>query len=116
MALEQGLDRKKEVSAKMKDWIYRPSKADLITELETLGIDADRTVDNLRRRFSRYIDQHPNEFRAAAPTVSRESLAAPAPPSDPDLRPAKVMSQMRKWGLHFDGKDPWAFLERINEL
>jgi hypothetical protein len=26
------------------------------------------------------------------------------------------MSQMRKWGIHFDGKDPWGFLERITEL
>jgi len=116
MAPEQGLDRKKEVSAEMKDWIYWLSKADLVTELETLGIDADGTVDDLRRRLSRYVDQHPDEFRAAALTVSRESSVAPAPPPDPDMRPAKVMSQMRKWGLHFDGKDFWSFLERIDEL
>jgi len=116
MAPEQGLDRKKEASAEMKDWIYRLSKADLVSELETLGIDTDGTVDDLRRRLSRYVDQHPDEFRAATPTVSSESPATPAPPPDPDTRPAKVMSQMRKWGLHFDGKDPWAFLERIDEL
>jgi len=118
MAPEQGLDRKKEASAEMKDWIYKLSKADLITELETLGLDADGTVEDLRRRLSRYVDQHPDEFRAAAPTVSRETPATTAPPpaADPELRPAKVMSQMRKWGLHFDGKDPWAFLERVDEL
>jgi len=118
MAPEQGLDRKKEASAEMKDWIYKLSKAELIAELETLGIDADGTVEDLRRRLSRYVDQHPDEFRAAAPTVIREPPAAPTPPpaTDPDMRPAKVMSQMRKWGLHFDGKDPWAFLERVDEL
>ncbi|XP_077280405.1 uncharacterized protein LOC143907461 [Temnothorax americanus] len=26
------------------------------------------------------------------------------------------MNQMGKWGLHFEGKDPWSFLERIDEL
>jgi len=26
------------------------------------------------------------------------------------------MNQIRKWGCHFDGKDPFAFLERIEEL
>jgi len=56
MAPEQGLDRKKEASAEMKDWIYKLSKADLITELETLGLDADGTVEDLRRRLSRYVD------------------------------------------------------------
>jgi len=30
--------------------------------------------------------------------------------------PAKVMNQIRKWGCHFDGKDPLAFLERVEEL
>jgi len=36
--------------------------------------------------------------------------------SDSNIRPAKVINQMRKWGLHFKGKDSWAFLERIEEL
>ena len=29
---------------------------------------------------------------------------------------AKVMDQMRKWNCHFDGKDLYTFLERVNEL
>ena len=28
----------------------------------------------------------------------------------------KAIEQMRKWGLHFDGKDAYSFLERIEEL
>lgn len=40
----------------------------------------------------------------------------PTPRDDSDLRPPKVANQMRKWGLHFEGKDPWAFLERVEEL
>lgn len=27
-----------------------------------------------------------------------------------------LLEQMRKWGLNYDGRDPYAFLERINEL
>jgi len=26
------------------------------------------------------------------------------------------MNQIRKWGCHFDGRDPLSFLERIEEL
>ena len=28
----------------------------------------------------------------------------------------KVIDQMRKWGLHFDGRDAYSFLERLEEL
>jgi len=35
-------------------------------------------------------------------------------PKLPD--PATILNQIRKWGLHFDGKDPLAFLERLDEL
>jgi len=93
MASEQGLVRKKKASAEMEDWTYRLAKVDLINELRALSID------------SRYVDQRPDEFCAAA-----------APSPDLDLRPATVISQMRKWGLHFDGKNPWTFLERIEVL
>ena len=27
----------------------------------------------------------------------------------------RVMEQMRKWGLHFDGRDAYSFLERLEE-
>ena len=29
---------------------------------------------------------------------------------------AKILNQMRKWGCQFDGRDPVAFLERVDEL
>ena len=29
---------------------------------------------------------------------------------------AKIINQMRKWSCHFDGKNPLAFLERVEEL
>lgn len=30
--------------------------------------------------------------------------------------PAPILNQIRKWGLHFDGKDRLSFLERVEEL
>ncbi|KMQ92682.1 hypothetical protein RF55_7293 [Lasius niger] len=35
-------------------------------------------------------------------------------PAQPD--PATVLNQIRKWDLHFDGRDPFAFLEQLSEL
>lgn len=48
--------------AMSKEWIYRLSKSELVTELETLGIDTDGTINDLRRRMSQYT-QHPDVFR-----------------------------------------------------
>jgi len=104
MAPKQRLVRKKEASAKKKDWIYWLSKADLETELDIDGNLDACTTDLAAMSIS-------TSMSFAAPTVSSEPPAAPSPPPDPDLRPAKVMSQMWKWVLHFDGKDPWSFLE-----
>lgn len=39
----------------------------------------------------------------------------PSPAPFPD-NTAKIMNQIRKWGCHFDGKNPVAFLERVDEL
>jgi len=90
MVPEQGLVRKKEAHTEMKDWIYRLSKGDLITELDIFGIDADKNLDDLRW-LSRYVDQHSDEFRAAVPTVNIEQPVALVLPPDPDLRPVKMM-------------------------
>nr|XP_012234646.1 PREDICTED: uncharacterized protein K02A2.6-like [Linepithema humile] len=38
------------------------------------------------------------------------------PPALSIIERAKLLNQMRKWGLHFDGKDPFSFLERVEEL
>ncbi|KMQ88475.1 hypothetical protein RF55_12034 [Lasius niger] len=48
------------------------------------------------------------------------TLSLPVPPiqvpAGPIVVDSKVIGQMRKWGCHFDGKDPMAFLEQIAEL
>jgi len=45
---------------------------------------------------------------------------SPLPPPPAELASgtshSKAMNQIRKWGCHFDGRDPLSFLERVNEL
>ena len=135
MAPEQGPDRKGGKTAGLKGWIYDLHKDELLIEMETVGLSTEGNLDVLRQRMSRYVDDHPDEFRASAtappatsePTTTPSApllrpprlVIQPAPPvtrAEDDLPPAKIMSQMRKWGVQFDGKDPWGFLERVEEL
>jgi len=76
-----------------------------------------------------YIGEHPEEFASergessgsfAPPLISintpvpNEGTAFLKPePLEDDLR---VLNQIRKWGCHFDGRDPTSFLERLTEL
>lgn len=99
-----------------KSWIFAIPKERLVAVLAAAGLDTSGSPDDLRKRMSRYIDDHPGEFASdggepsnppATPhlTVSPPTLTAnamvTAPPDD-----AKVMHQIRKWGCHFDGGDP----------
>ncbi|KAM0732974.1 hypothetical protein ACS0PU_001135 [Formica fusca] len=106
----------------MKGWIYNLPKAQLIEEAVGRGVDTSGTLDDIRRRMSMYVVAHPNEFGAhgdepttAAQTPPRTvplpNTANPAPPNS-----SEVLCQMRKWGCHFDGRDPFDFLERLEEL
>lgn len=110
--------------------------------MKSVGLDTEGTLDTLRQRMSRYVDEHPDEYRASAniatPAVSPTkpglplthtvpapllrlprltlNYAIPAALGDYDLPPAKTMSQTRKLGVQFDDKDPWGFLEQVEEL
>jgi len=45
------------------------------------------------------------------------SLTVPTPEDTANNETVnKTIDQIRKWGCHFDGKDPVAFLERVEEL
>ncbi|XP_046145792.1 uncharacterized protein LOC123989165 [Osmia bicornis bicornis] len=48
------------------------------------------------------------------------SLAGPSPPPEPAARHhedrSKTMEIMRKWNCQFDGRDPYPFLEQLEEL
>jgi len=103
----------------MKGWVYQLSKAELATELDRLGIENEGNLDCLRRQLSRYIDLNPDYVYSPLIETSPEDLEAMEQKEDTRPTPtdtAKVMNQIRKWGCHFDGKDPLAFLERIEEL
>ena len=55
----------------------------------------------------------PQEAQELQPKIVQQQQSnASAPLTDR----AKVINQMRKWGLHFNGKDVYGFLERLNEL
>jgi len=118
----------------MKSWIYRLTKPQAICEAENRNLDTSGTLDDIRRRLSQFIDEQPNmpetEPKAAASGGRGTGLlTAPQqlPPSSPLPLPppetvesnaahGKCMNQIRKWGCHFDGRDPLSFLERVTEL
>lgn len=113
----------------MKSWIYKLSKEKLIGIANVYGVESSSTLDEVRRHMSAYMDEHPEEFASdrgepgglsAPPLISVNSpeplreLAFPIP--EPPGDDSRVMNQIRKWGCHFDGRDPAAFLERVTEL
>jgi len=112
----------------MKGWIYALPKAQLAAVARSYDVDDSGLLDDLRRRMSKYIDDHPEEFEAFGGETSTGSASqipvtfpgtyAPLAQVTPEVPSpnVKVMNQIRKWGCHFDGRDPAAFLERLQEL
>ncbi|XP_024879264.1 uncharacterized protein LOC112459414 [Temnothorax curvispinosus] len=101
----------------MTSWINRLSKAEVTAELEKLGIDPSGTLDALRARLRDFVIANPEyEYPAGEDDrkITMDDERRSIDSTTPD--PAKVMDQIRKWGCHFDGKDPLAFLERVEEL
>ena len=111
-----------------RSWIYRIGRPELIRQLAIVNLDTTGTVDEFRRRLSDYCRTQPEhrpavnmidppEIRIAAPEPPAPGPPAPGPPAPAtEEHPAKIMNQIRKWGCHFDGKDPVSFLERLEEL
>ncbi|KMQ87934.1 hypothetical protein RF55_12658 [Lasius niger] len=112
----------------MKTWLYELSKERISAFAVACGIDTTGTLDEIRARVRQYIDEHPGEFNSPgpAPTDVRPPPQIAVAPPTPDhsfaesepasTNTAKTLNQIRKWGCHFDGRDPLAFLERIEEL
>ena len=126
-----------------KSWIYESTKEQLITIAGSYGIDTSGKLDEIRARMSRYVEAHPEKFATPPiPTMTSQprtpmsgvnvlptlaippatSPCLPAPPTpllmteEPRDNHAKILNQIRKWGCPFDGRDPVAFLERVEEL
>jgi len=118
----------------MKSWIYHLNKIQAIREAERRNLDTSGTIDDIRRRLSRYIDEHPampetepktamhgegTGLRSALRLQIPPPSPLPPPPPEPTeshIAHGKCMNQIRKWGCHFDGRDPLSFLERVAEL
>jgi len=114
----------------MKSWIYRLKKPQIILEAERRNLDISGTVNDIRRSLSRHLDEHP-EMPGTNPTPAMVGPSPPSalfiPPTSPLPPPppavldsgtshSKAMNQIRKWGCHFDGREPLSFLERVSEL
>lgn len=50
------------------------------------------------------------------PKTDEQTVGRTEPPEVKLLDPATVLNLIRKWNLHFEGKDPFAFLEHLAEL
>ena len=72
---------------------------------ERYNEDADRTRD-----IEETVSEHA-EFHSSSPhnfaCIDALSIETPA---------AQVLDQMRIWNCHFDGRDLYAFLKKVNEL
>jgi len=106
-----------------RSWIYHLTKDQIIKELERLGISSEGTTATLRHRLSCFASQHPEYSYASDSKTVPEDMEPPqatreaAPDAEgPRSDMAKIINQIRKWGCHFDGKDPLSFLERVEEL
>jgi hypothetical protein len=127
----------------MTAWIQKLNRTELTKLFEENRITSDGTIDDLRRRLREFIKENPKAIsppsteppsntmprEQASPAVrSGPSIdfgatyeiapppASPLPPSVYLPEPARVLDQIRKWGCHFDGREPALFLERVEEL
>jgi len=103
---------------RVKAWIHALSKEELIEALERYQLDTSGTIDELRRKLKIFAGKNPTEFH---PTVDPTKISETATMTEQAITPSptqlgETMNLVRKWGCHFTGKDPLAFLERIEEL
>ena len=114
----------------MMSWVYTLPKERLIHVVAMYELDKSGTLDELRKRMVQFIDEHPEQFPSTStipPLATTESrresrltvVPGAIPPEFGNGRgtiDADILNQIRKWGCHFDGRDPVAFLERVDEL
>lgn len=112
-------------------WIYLLTKAQLATKLVSHSLDSTGNIEVLRYRLRQFVTKNPGLFpehgNTAMPNKEETTPVRPEPDPDhteptPDYAeptlpdPTAVLDRIRKWGLCFEGKDPFAFLERLDEL
>jgi len=105
-----------------RSWIYYLTKDQIVKELERLGISSEDNTATLRHRLNYFAFQHP-EYSYASNSKTEPDMEPPQGTREmvPDTESrrsdmTKIINHIRKWGCHFDGKDPLSFLERVQEL
>lgn len=95
-------------------WVYSLPKEKLTVVMATLGLDATGTVEELRKRFSKFLKiDVTTRSRNNSPTRTDQTQNRGETGKDN----IPVCEKVRKWGLTFDGiRDGVAFLERVREL
>lgn len=116
-----------------RGWIYHLSKEKLATWLRLLDQETDGGMDELRKRLSTLVFENPERFQdieelinptkvttepaTKSPATEGRRIVQPAsPPVSEGPDTVSALNQIRKWGCHFDGRDPVSFLERVEEL
>jgi len=127
-----------------KTWIHSLTKEQLIKLAQRHQIDTTGSIDDLRKRLKIHAEQSLSDMtdRAGSSETtdsigltdkdaqkrSKLSAKVKSPDDDPTLPMDKegsrtsppchgeTMNLVRKWGVRFTGKDPLAFLERVEEL
>jgi len=100
-----------------RTWIHALPKDDLIKALITHRLDTSGSIDELRKRLKTFAEHNPEWFSDTAPEPEKAQIATMTD-KPPDTSPplGETMNLVRKWGCRFTGKDPLAFLERVEEL
>jgi len=96
-------------------WILALTKDELIKTLLTHRIDTFGSIDDLRKRLKTFAEHNPEHFPDKTPEPERIQILTDNPPIAPPSL-GETMNLVRKWGCRFTGKDPLAFLERVEEL
>ena len=101
------------------------SKANLILQATEWGLGEEGTVDRLRQNLVTYAKEHPDvdptgykedEDGLRDSQLNNENTSQYIKMNATMTEQMKAIEQMRKWGLHFDGRDAYCFLERLEEL
>ena len=103
--------------------IYYLKKPQIIALLEKFGLESTGSYNILRQRLLCYFLKHPEHLETLDMDDGQQGgdppqivINPPADEANERIDSAKVMNQIRKWGCHFDGRDPLSFLERLDEL
>lgn len=96
-------------------WVYGLPKEKLVSLMSEMGLDASGTLDELRKRFSKFLKIGKDAAsRTSSPTRIDTFFQAPEPRTVENI---PVCEKVRKWGVSYDGiADGISFLERVREL